>query len=76
MPYGERQLDNRTSPRELLLLGLGNVPELHTPLLLLTLLIYSVAVVRNVLIIVLVVADQHLHTPTYFFLGNLSSGAV
>ena len=39
-------------------------------------MIYSVAVVRNILIIVLVVADQHLHTPMYFFLGNLSSGAV
>ncbi|XP_037771157.1 olfactory receptor 10A2-like [Chelonia mydas] len=26
----------------------------------------------NILIIVLVVADQHLHTPMYFFLGNLS----
>ena len=73
MPYGERQLDNRTSPRELLLLGLGNVPEHQTPLLLLTLVIYSVTVVANVLIVVLVVADQHLHTPMYFFLGNLSS---
>ena len=56
-------------------MGLGNVPELHTPLLLLTLMIYSVAVVRDVLIIVLLGAD-HLHTPMYFFLGNLSSGAV
>ncbi|XP_067414369.1 olfactory receptor 10A7-like [Emydura macquarii macquarii] len=26
----------------------------------------------NILIMVLVVADQHLHTPMYFFLGNLS----
>ncbi|XP_067399121.1 olfactory receptor 11L1-like [Emydura macquarii macquarii] len=26
----------------------------------------------NTLIIVIVVADQHLHTPMYFFLGNLS----
>ncbi|XP_067392876.1 olfactory receptor 2AP1-like, partial [Emydura macquarii macquarii] len=26
----------------------------------------------NILIVALVVADQHLHTPMYFFLGNLS----
>uniref|UniRef100_A0A8C3IGR7 Olfactory receptor n=1 Tax=Chrysemys picta bellii TaxID=8478 RepID=A0A8C3IGR7_CHRPI len=35
-------------------------------------LIYAVTVAGNILIIVLVVTDQHLHTPMYFFLGNLS----
>jgi len=69
---GEGQRDNQTSPREVLLLGLGNVPELQTLLLLLTVMIYSVTVVGNFLIMVLVVADQHLHTPMYFFLGSLS----
>ncbi|XP_075301651.1 olfactory receptor 5AP2-like [Opisthocomus hoazin] len=69
---GEGQRDNQTSPREVLLLGLGNVPELQTLLLLLTVMIYFVTVVGNFLIMVLVVADQHLHTPMYFFLGSLS----
>ncbi|XP_067173100.1 olfactory receptor 5B21-like [Apteryx mantelli] len=65
--------DNCTSPMEFLLLGMGNVPSLQTPLFLLLLMIYLVTMVGNSLIIVLVVTDQHLHTPMYFFLGNLSS---
>ncbi|XP_067164854.1 olfactory receptor 6N1-like [Apteryx mantelli] len=66
--------NNWTSPNKFLLLGMGNgVPTLQTPLFLLSLLIYFVTVVGNSLIVVLVVADQHLHTPMYFFLGNLSS---
>ncbi|XP_067173077.1 olfactory receptor 10A2-like [Apteryx mantelli] len=65
--------DNRTLPMEFLLLGMGNVPSLQTPLFLLSLIIYLVMIVGNSLIVVLVVADRHLHTPMYFFLGNLSS---
>uniref|UniRef100_A0A663EJ04 G-protein coupled receptors family 1 profile domain-containing protein n=1 Tax=Aquila chrysaetos chrysaetos TaxID=223781 RepID=A0A663EJ04_AQUCH len=65
--------NNETSQMEFLLLGFGNVLSLQTPLFLLTLMIYSVIVLGNILIVVLVVADRQLHTPTYFFLGNLSS---
>ncbi|NXE56772.1 OR5BL protein, partial [Casuarius casuarius] len=65
--------DNRTSPVEFVLLGMGNVPSLQAPLFLLSLIIYLVMMVGNSLIVVLVVSDQHLHTPMYFFLGNLSS---
>ncbi|XP_074975133.1 olfactory receptor 6N1-like [Caretta caretta] len=36
------------------------------------LVIYMATVVGNTLIVVLVVADQHLHSPMFFFLGNLS----
>uniref|UniRef100_A0A8B9PZL8 Olfactory receptor n=1 Tax=Apteryx owenii TaxID=8824 RepID=A0A8B9PZL8_APTOW len=56
-----------------ILLGMGNVSSLKTLFFLLLLMIYSVTMVGNILIVVLVVADQHLHTPMYFFLGNLSS---
>ncbi|KFP50166.1 Olfactory receptor 1020, partial [Cathartes aura] len=64
---------NLTSPMEFLLLGMGDVASLQTPLFFLLFLIYSVTVVGNILITVLVVVDRHLHTPMYFFLGNLSS---
>ncbi|XP_067166461.1 olfactory receptor 5AP2-like [Apteryx mantelli] len=65
--------DNGTSPMEFLLLGMGNIPALQRLLFLLSLMIYLMCVVGNILIVVLVVADRHLHTPMYFFLGNLSS---
>ncbi|XP_062457444.1 olfactory receptor 5B21-like [Rhea pennata] len=65
--------NNCTSSSEFLLLGMGNIPSLHTPLFLLLLLIYLVTVVGNSLVVVLVVADQHLHSSMYFFFGYLSS---
>ncbi|XP_067173105.1 olfactory receptor 5AP2-like [Apteryx mantelli] len=65
--------NNGTSSWEFLLLGVGNVPSLQTPLFLLSLIIYLLTVVGNILIVALVVADRHLHTPMYFFLSNLSS---
>ncbi|XP_044840951.1 olfactory receptor 1030-like [Mauremys mutica] len=57
---------------EFILLGFGNHPELQIFLFLLFLVIYVVTMAGNILIMVLVVTDQHLHTPMYFFLGNLS----
>ncbi|XP_030395324.1 olfactory receptor 6B1-like [Gopherus evgoodei] len=63
---------NQTGVTEFILLGFGNLLELQILLFLLFLVIYIVTVAGNILIIVLVVADQHLHTPMYFFLGNLS----
>uniref|UniRef100_A0A8C3FQV3 Olfactory receptor n=1 Tax=Chrysemys picta bellii TaxID=8478 RepID=A0A8C3FQV3_CHRPI len=64
--------DNKTSVTAFILLGFGDLPELQTLLFLLFLVIYIVTMAGNILIIVLVVTDQHLHTPMYYFLGNLS----
>ncbi|KFQ72540.1 Olfactory receptor 5B21, partial [Phaethon lepturus] len=64
---------NGTSPLKFLLLGMSDGPSLQTPLFVLLLIIYTATVFGNILIVVLVIADQHLHTPMYFFLGNLSS---
>ncbi|XP_053902416.1 olfactory receptor 11A1-like [Malaclemys terrapin pileata] len=63
---------NGTSLKEFILLGFGDLPELQTLLFLLFPMICIATMAGNILIIVLVVPDQHLHTPMYFFLGNLS----
>ncbi|XP_067393417.1 olfactory receptor 10A4-like [Emydura macquarii macquarii] len=63
---------NQTSIIGFILLGFGNFHELQILLSLLFLVIYVVTMAGNMAIVVLVVADQHLHTPMYFFLGNLS----
>ncbi|XP_067409149.1 olfactory receptor 11A1-like [Emydura macquarii macquarii] len=63
---------NQTSITEFILLGFRTLPELQILLFLLFLVIYIATMAGNILIMVLVVTDQHLHTPMYFFLGNLS----
>nr|XP_006110433.1 olfactory receptor 5V1-like [Pelodiscus sinensis] len=71
MEQAERR--NQTAIVELILLGFGNGPELQPLLSLVFLVIYIAAVAGNLLIVVLVVADPHLHTPMYYFVANLSS---
>uniref|UniRef100_A0A8C4YTP3 Olfactory receptor n=1 Tax=Gopherus evgoodei TaxID=1825980 RepID=A0A8C4YTP3_9SAUR len=63
---------NQTSITEFILLGFEELVDLQIFLFLLFLVIYIVTVAGNILIVVLIVADQHLHTPMYLFLGNLS----
>ncbi|XP_067386609.1 olfactory receptor 10A7-like [Emydura macquarii macquarii] len=63
---------NQTSITEFILLGFGTLPKQQILLFLLFLVIYIATMAGNVLIMVLVVTDQHLRTPMYFFLGNLS----
>ncbi|XP_021069501.1 olfactory receptor 1D2 [Mus pahari] len=63
---------NQSGDSEFLLLGLSEVPE-HQRILFGTFLsMYLVTVVGNVLIILAIGSDSHLHTPMYFFLANLS----
>ncbi|KAM7102957.1 LOW QUALITY PROTEIN: olfactory receptor 11A1-like [Ciconia maguari] len=63
---------NQTYITEFILLGFGDLPDVQVLLFLLFLVIYMVTMMRNFLILVLVGANQHLHTPMYFFLSNLS----
>ncbi|KAM5152843.1 olfactory receptor 8G17-like [Mantella aurantiaca] len=63
---------NQTILKELFLSGLSDLSALQLPLFLLFLLIYLLTLIWNLLIIILIVADSHLHTPMYFFLGNLA----
>ncbi|XP_007956684.1 olfactory receptor 7G2-like [Orycteropus afer afer] len=63
---------NQTSVSKFLLLGLTEDPELHNLIFSLFLTMYLVTVLGNLLIVLAVSSDSHLHTPMYFFLSNLS----
>uniref|UniRef100_G1QBG4 Olfactory receptor n=1 Tax=Myotis lucifugus TaxID=59463 RepID=G1QBG4_MYOLU len=57
---------------EFLLLGLSEEPALQPLIFELFLSMYLVIVLGNLLFILAVSSDSHLHTPMYFFLSNLS----
>ncbi|XP_030042308.1 olfactory receptor 8D4-like [Microcaecilia unicolor] len=63
---------NHSSVTEFQLLGFSEFPELQLPLFILFLLLFTMAVLGNLLVICIVYADRHLHIPMYFFLANLS----
>ncbi|XP_077624168.1 olfactory receptor 7G3-like [Crocuta crocuta] len=64
--------ENQTEVSEFLLLGLSEDLELQPLLFGLFLSMYLVTILGNLLIILAVSLDSHLHTPMYFFLANLS----
>ncbi|KAF7239661.1 Olfactory receptor 11A1 [Varanus komodoensis] len=66
------EMGNCTAIMEFILIGFGNLQDLQPLLFLLFLIIYIVTITGNLLIILLTLTDQQLHTPMYFFLGNLS----
>ncbi|XP_006133627.2 olfactory receptor 8U9-like [Pelodiscus sinensis] len=63
---------NHSEVTEFILSGLTDRLELQVPLFVLFLLIYVVTMVWNGVMILLIKIDPRLHTPMYFFLGNLS----
>ncbi|XP_007537616.2 olfactory receptor 1I1-like [Erinaceus europaeus] len=63
---------NHTAVSEFILLGLSDRPEHQKALFWLFLSVYLVTVLGNLLIVLAIVTDPHLHTPMYFFLANLS----
>nr|XP_019830394.1 PREDICTED: olfactory receptor 5F1-like [Bos indicus] len=63
---------NYTLLTEFILLGLADSLELQITLFCLFSVIYTLTVVGNVGMILLIRADSRLHTPMYFFLANLS----
>ncbi|KAM6218652.1 olfactory receptor 7G2-like [Rhynchocyon petersi] len=63
---------NQTRVSGFLLLGLTEHLELQPLIFSLFLTVYLVTVMGNLLIILAVSSDPHLHNPMYFFLANLS----
>ncbi|XP_004615088.1 olfactory receptor 18-like [Sorex araneus] len=67
---------NGTGAVEFLLLGLSDDPQVQPLLFCLFLSMYLVTITGNLLIILAVSSDPHLHTPMYFFLSILSTADI
>ncbi|XP_007954795.1 olfactory receptor 9A4-like [Orycteropus afer afer] len=65
-------MGNHSSATEFCLLGFRGSKELHRILFTIFFFFYSVTIMGNLVIIVIVCIDKHLHSPMYFFLGHLS----
>ncbi|XP_015261036.1 PREDICTED: olfactory receptor 14A16-like [Gekko japonicus] len=65
-------MPNLTSTSEFLLLEFSDIRELQILHFFVFLAVYLTAVTGNLVIIIAVVLDHHLHTPMYFFLMNLA----
>ncbi|KAJ1079846.1 hypothetical protein NDU88_000079 [Pleurodeles waltl] len=63
---------NTSGAAGFILLGFQAVPALKPLLFLIFLFIYLLTVAGNTLIVITVTLGHHLHSPMYFFLGNLS----
>ena len=63
---------NDTQISEFFLLGFSDAPALQPLIFGLFLSMYLISIFGNLLIILAVNSDPHLHTPMYFFLSNLS----
>ena len=63
---------NQTSVTEFLLLPVTDIQELQPVLFVVFLAIYIVSLAGNGAILMVVISDSRLHSPLYFFLGNLS----
>ncbi|XP_077774461.1 olfactory receptor 12D1-like [Podarcis muralis] len=65
-------MENQTEVTEFILMGLTNVWELQCILFAIFLMMYLASLVGNAAILLVTIAEPKLHTPMYFFLGNLS----
>ncbi|KAM7140686.1 olfactory receptor 7D4-like [Molossus nigricans] len=66
------EVENHTKVSEFFLRGLSEDPELQPFFFGMLLFMYLVTILGNLLIILAISSDSHLHTPMYFFLANLS----
>ncbi|XP_057566011.1 olfactory receptor 1361-like [Hippopotamus amphibius kiboko] len=65
-------MDNQTQVSEFILLGLSGQPLQRQVLFSLSFSLYLIGCLGNLLTILAIISDPHLHSPMYFFLSNLS----
>ncbi|XP_026579217.1 olfactory receptor 12D2-like [Pseudonaja textilis] len=65
-------MENETEVSEFILLGLNKVMEFKNILFVIFLMLYLATLLGNGAIFIVVLTEQSLHSPMYFFLGNLS----
>ncbi|XP_006888279.1 PREDICTED: olfactory receptor 8S1-like [Elephantulus edwardii] len=65
-------LRNHSTVTEFILLGLSTEPHVQALLFVLFLGIYLLTLLGNLLMLLVISLDSHLHTPMYFFLSHLS----
>ncbi|XP_037703383.1 olfactory receptor 8S1-like [Choloepus didactylus] len=63
---------NHSTMTEFFLLGLSSDPHVQALLFVLFLGIYLLTLMGNLMMLLVIKADSHLHTPMYFFLSHLS----
>ncbi|XP_059131842.1 olfactory receptor 5AN1-like [Peromyscus eremicus] len=63
---------NITEITQFILLGFSDFPRVIALLFVIFLTLYIITLTWNLLLLVLIRMDSHLHTPMYFFLSNLS----
>nr|XP_033799934.1 olfactory receptor 5V1-like [Geotrypetes seraphini] len=63
---------NHSEVTEFIILGFFELPEMQFLLFLVFLIIYLMSLTGNLLIIITVCSNSHLHSPMFFFLINLS----
>ncbi|XP_023414554.2 olfactory receptor 4K15-like [Loxodonta africana] len=63
---------NQSTGSEFIILGLCDSRELQAFLLVIFSSLYLITILGNIFIVLLIIADLHLHSPMYFLLANLS----
>ncbi|XP_023586031.1 olfactory receptor 4K15-like [Trichechus manatus latirostris] len=63
---------NQSAVSEFIILGLCDSQELQAFLLVIFSSLYLITILGNIFIVLLIIADLHLHSPMYFLLANLS----
>ena len=68
----DMEIGNHTILTEFILLGLSSDPKWQLFLFGIFLMLYLITLSGNMTLVILIHIESHLHTPMYFFIGNLS----